>query len=116
MIKLLVDNPLLLLFVIAAISYPLGRVKIKGTSLGVAMVLKRDVVRGIDLLFKAVSVERMSILSSCPRSSWTFLSSEGPADTTTAGFRGMARANAATPGEASAAGSQNAHDRAKARK
>jgi putative transport protein len=39
MVKLLVDNPLLLLFVIAAISYPLGRVKIKGTSLGVAAVL-----------------------------------------------------------------------------
>ncbi|HEX9019598.1 MAG TPA: hypothetical protein VF806_10440, partial [Anaerolineaceae bacterium] len=39
MIKLLVDNPLVLLFVIAAISYPLGRIKIKGTSLGVAMVL-----------------------------------------------------------------------------
>ncbi len=39
MIKLLIDNPLLLLFVIAAISYPLGRLKIKGTSLGVAAVL-----------------------------------------------------------------------------
>jgi len=39
MVKLLVDNPLLLLFFIAAISYPLGRVKIKGTSLGVAAVL-----------------------------------------------------------------------------
>src|SRR5512146_1548935 len=39
MIKLLVDNPLVLLFLIAAISYPLGRIKIKGTSLGVAMVL-----------------------------------------------------------------------------
>jgi putative transport protein len=39
MVKLLADNPLLLLFVIAAISYPLGRIKIKGTSLGVAAVL-----------------------------------------------------------------------------
>ncbi len=39
MVKLFVDNPLLLLFVIAAISYPLGRIKIKGTSLGVAAVL-----------------------------------------------------------------------------
>jgi putative transport protein len=39
MIKLLVDNPLVLLFLIAAISYPLGRIKIKGTSLGVATVL-----------------------------------------------------------------------------
>jgi putative transport protein len=39
MVKFLVDNPLLLLFIIAGISYPLGRVKIKGTSLGVASVL-----------------------------------------------------------------------------
>ena len=39
MIELLAANPLLLLFVIGAISYPLGRVKIKGTSLGVASVL-----------------------------------------------------------------------------
>lgn len=39
MIQLLIDNPLVLLFLIAAISYPLGRIKIKGTSLGVATVL-----------------------------------------------------------------------------
>lgn len=39
MIDLLVHNPLLLLFIIAAISYPLGRLKIKGISLGVAAVL-----------------------------------------------------------------------------
>ena len=39
MVELLTKNPLLLLFVIAAISYPLGRLKIKGTSLGVAAVL-----------------------------------------------------------------------------
>src|SRR5512135_2469728 len=39
MIELLANNPLLLLFIIAAISYPLGRLKIKGTSLGVAAVL-----------------------------------------------------------------------------
>ncbi len=38
-IQFLIDNPLLLLFLIAAISFPLGRVKIKGTSLGVASVL-----------------------------------------------------------------------------
>ena len=38
-IDLLATNPLLLLFLIAAISYPLGRIKIKGTSLGVASVL-----------------------------------------------------------------------------
>jgi putative transport protein len=39
MIQLLIDNPLLLLFVIAAVSYPLGRIKIQGASLGVAAVL-----------------------------------------------------------------------------
>ena len=39
MIKLLIDTPLLLLFTVAAIGYPLGRVKVKGTSLGVAAVL-----------------------------------------------------------------------------
>jgi putative transport protein len=39
MVEVLVNNPLLLLFTIAAISYPLGRLKIKGTSLGVAAVL-----------------------------------------------------------------------------
>lgn len=39
MVKLLVDNPLLLLFVVAAIGYPLGRIKVGGTSLGVAAVL-----------------------------------------------------------------------------
>lgn len=38
-IQFLIDNPLLLLFLIAAISFPLGRVKVKGTSLGVASVL-----------------------------------------------------------------------------
>ncbi len=39
MIQLLIDSPLLLLFVVAAIGYPLGRIKIGGTSLGVAAVL-----------------------------------------------------------------------------
>ncbi|MCC7359542.1 MAG: hypothetical protein IT317_08705 [Anaerolineales bacterium] len=39
MIKLLVDNPLLLLFAVAALGYLLGRVKIAGSSLGVAAVL-----------------------------------------------------------------------------
>jgi putative transport protein len=39
MVRLLVDNPLLLLFVVAAIGYPLGRIKVGGTSLGVAAVL-----------------------------------------------------------------------------
>lgn len=48
MIQILIDNPLLLLFIVAAISYPLGRVRIppslpgrrgKGVRLGVAAVL-----------------------------------------------------------------------------
>jgi len=38
-IQFLIDNPLLLLFVVAAIGYPLGRIKIAGGSLGVAAVL-----------------------------------------------------------------------------
>lgn len=38
-IQILLDNPLLLLFVVAAIGYPLGRIKIGGSSLGVASVL-----------------------------------------------------------------------------
>lgn len=39
MIQLLVENPLLLLFVVAALGYPLGQIKIRGSSLGVAAVL-----------------------------------------------------------------------------
>ncbi|MGA7827233.1 MAG: aspartate:alanine exchanger family transporter [Geobacteraceae bacterium] len=39
MLKILIDNPLLLLFLVAAIGYPLGRIKIRGSSLGVASVL-----------------------------------------------------------------------------
>lgn len=39
MIKLLLDNPLLLLFAVAAIGYPLGRIRVAGSSLGVAAVL-----------------------------------------------------------------------------
>lgn len=39
MIQLLLDRPLLLLFVVAAIGYPLGRIKIGGSSLGVTAVL-----------------------------------------------------------------------------
>lgn len=39
MIPLLIDNPLLLLFTVAAIGYPLGRLKFRGSSLGVAAVL-----------------------------------------------------------------------------
>lgn len=39
MIDILIKNPLLLLFLVAAVGYPLGRIKIAGTSLGVAAVL-----------------------------------------------------------------------------
>jgi len=39
MIDLLIENPLLLLFVVAAIGYPLGRITVRGASLGVAAVL-----------------------------------------------------------------------------
>ena len=38
-LDLLAGNPILLLFVVAAIGYPLGRIKIAGISLGVAAVL-----------------------------------------------------------------------------
>ena len=39
MIEILRSNPLLLLFVVAALGYPLGRITVRGTSLGVAAVL-----------------------------------------------------------------------------
>ncbi len=39
MIQVLIDNPLLLLFVVAAIGYPLGQVRVAGVKLGVAAVL-----------------------------------------------------------------------------
>src|SRR6266540_4023248 len=39
MIKILVDNPLLLLFLVAAIGYPLGGIRIHGSRIGVAAVL-----------------------------------------------------------------------------
>lgn len=39
MIRLLADNPLLLLFAVAAIGYPLGQIRAGGFSLGVAAVL-----------------------------------------------------------------------------
>ncbi len=39
MVKILADNPLLLLFVVAAIGYPLGRIKVRGSTLGVAVLL-----------------------------------------------------------------------------
>src|SRR5574340_508902 len=39
MIQLLLDNPLLLLFVVAAIGYPLGQIQVSESSLGVAAVL-----------------------------------------------------------------------------
>jgi putative transport protein len=39
MIELLVANPLLLLFVVAGLGYPLGKIRVAGSSLGVAAVL-----------------------------------------------------------------------------
>ncbi len=39
MLQLLIENPILLLFVVASIGYLLGSIKIKGNSLGVAAVL-----------------------------------------------------------------------------
>ena len=39
MIRLLAENPLLLLFVVAAISYPLGQIGVAGATLGVGAVL-----------------------------------------------------------------------------
>ncbi|HEX8818876.1 MAG TPA: transporter, partial [Archangium sp.] len=39
MIELLLHNPLLLLFVVIGIGYPLGHVRVAGSSLGVAAVL-----------------------------------------------------------------------------
>ena len=39
MINLLVENPLLLLFVVVAIGYPIGRVTVRGVRLGVAAIL-----------------------------------------------------------------------------
>jgi len=39
MIDLLLANPLLLLFTVVALGYPLGRIKVAGSSLGVAAVL-----------------------------------------------------------------------------
>lgn len=39
MLSILLENPLLVLFLVAAIGYPLGRIKIRGSSLGVAAVL-----------------------------------------------------------------------------
>jgi putative transport protein len=39
MIKLLIDNPMLLLFSVIAIGYPVGRIRIRGVNLGLAAVL-----------------------------------------------------------------------------
>jgi putative transport protein len=38
-IEILADNPLLLLFIVAALGYPLGRIRVAGFNLGVAAVL-----------------------------------------------------------------------------
>lgn len=46
LIEILVENPLLLLFVVASIGYLIGNVKIKGISLGVAAILFTGLVFG----------------------------------------------------------------------
>jgi putative transport protein len=46
LIQLLIDNPLLLLFVVAAIGYLVGRIKIGGVNLGVAAVLFVGIAAG----------------------------------------------------------------------
>lgn len=46
MIQFLVDNPLLLLFVIVAVGYPLGRLRFRGSSLGIASVLFAGLAAG----------------------------------------------------------------------
>ncbi len=64
LIDLLVADPLLLLFLIAAISYPLGRIEIKGTSLGVATVLF------VALAVNAINPKLNLRWQSLSRSSW----------------------------------------------
>ena len=39
MIKILIDNPMLLLFAVIAVGYPIGRIKIRGVNLGLSAVL-----------------------------------------------------------------------------
>lgn len=46
MLKILLDNHLLLLFLVAAVGYPLGRIRIRGSSLGVAAVLFTGIAFG----------------------------------------------------------------------
>lgn len=46
MIELLAQNPVLLLFVVAALGYPLGRVRIGGFSLGVSAILFTGIAAG----------------------------------------------------------------------
>ena len=46
MVDILIENPLILLFLVAAIGYPLGRIQVKGSSLGVAAVLFTGLAAG----------------------------------------------------------------------
>ncbi len=46
MVQILIDNPLILLFVVAAIGYPIGQIKVFGVSLGVAAVLFAGLAAG----------------------------------------------------------------------
>jgi putative transport protein len=45
-LEFLINNPLVLLFVVAGVGYPLGRVRIRGASLGVAAVLFTGLAAG----------------------------------------------------------------------
>lgn len=42
MIEFVIENSLLLLFGVAAVGYAIGRIKIKGASLGVAAIFSSD--------------------------------------------------------------------------
>lgn len=46
MIEILIENPLLLVFLVAAVGYPLGRLKVRGMSLGVGAVLFMGIAMG----------------------------------------------------------------------
>jgi putative transport protein len=45
-LEFLIDNPLVLLFVVTGVGYPLGRVRIGGASLGVAAILFTGLAAG----------------------------------------------------------------------
>ena len=44
MTALLRDNPLLLLFLVSAVGFPIGQIRVKGVSLGVSAVLVAKII------------------------------------------------------------------------